>query len=107
MPNRRITDRIRELCAKTLDTSAPDWGATLRSLRAAIQEHTLRLSNLSIAATIAGQIQAERRKPEEKPVPVPRSLPSVFLLHLKKKAGSPNRKSRQAFHPFRDTTFYR
>lgn len=53
MPLRRLEDRIRELCARALYQKGPDWVATVHELQLAIQEHTLRLANLSTAATIA------------------------------------------------------
>jgi len=55
MPLRRLEDRIRELCARALYQKGPDWVATVHELQLAIQEHTLRLANLSTAATIAGK----------------------------------------------------
>ena len=54
MTRRRLTDRIRELCAKALDRMEPDWNSTVAELQFAIQEHTLRLSNMSVAASVAG-----------------------------------------------------
>ncbi len=52
MPARRLEDRIRELCARALYQKGTEWKATLRELQLAIQEHSLRLSNLTTAATI-------------------------------------------------------
>jgi hypothetical protein len=55
MPTRRLEDRIRELCARALYQNASEWKATLQELQLAIQQHSLRLSNLTSAATIRPQ----------------------------------------------------
>ena len=78
MTGRRLTDRIRELCAKALDHRQKDWNATLNELQFAIQEHTLRLSNMSVAASVAGQVLEERRKPEP---PIPHSVRTLIAMH--------------------------
>lgn len=57
MSSRRLEDRIRELCARALDESSPQWDRTVHQLQLAIQEHSLRLANMTAAATLA-------RKPE-------------------------------------------
>jgi hypothetical protein len=64
MPARRLEDRIRELCARVLYENEPHWTVTLRELQLAIQEHLRRLSNVSLAVTVAGkpEIARERRK---------------------------------------------
>lgn len=61
---RRIEDRIRELCARALCESEPACSATIAELRAAIQQHALRVANLTATATLANQpdIICERRK---------------------------------------------
>jgi hypothetical protein len=64
MPVRRLEDRIRELCAKTLYTSGPEWAATLRELQLAIQEHTLRMANMTTAATVGGKPEIFRERRE-------------------------------------------
>lgn len=63
MPARRLEDRIRELCTRALFEKGPDWIATIHELQLAIREHTLRLANLTTAATVAGQphLLRERR----------------------------------------------
>jgi hypothetical protein len=53
MPMRRLEDRIRQLCTQALSQTGPDWITTVRELQSAIQEHALRVSNLTTAATIA------------------------------------------------------
>ena len=83
MTGRRLTDRIRELCAKALDHMEPDWDATLRDLQFAIQEHTLRLSNMSIAASVAGQVMVERRKTPE-PAANPETLRMLFAMQARR-----------------------
>lgn len=64
MPARRLEDRIRELCARALYTKEPEWSAVVHELQLAIQEHGLRVSNLTTAATLGGrpEIVQERRK---------------------------------------------
>jgi hypothetical protein len=64
MPARRLEDRIRELCARVLYEKEPHWTSTLRELQVAIEEHMRRLSNLSLAVTVAGkpEVARERRR---------------------------------------------
>ena len=64
MPARRLEDRIRELCARVLYEEGLDWTTMICELQSAIQEHALRTSNLTCAATVAGKphLIAERRK---------------------------------------------
>lgn len=62
MPARRLEDRIRELCARALFEKGPDWVATVHELQSAIQEHGLRVANLTTAATVAGQPQLLRER---------------------------------------------
>ena len=61
---RRLEDRIRELCVRVLTARESDWPGTLVELRMAIQEHSLRVTNLASAATLAGKpdLIRERRK---------------------------------------------
>ena len=59
MPGRRLEDRIRELCARLLYETEPDWSQTARLLQLALQEHVLRLANLTTAVVMAA---IERRK---------------------------------------------
>lgn len=63
MPARRLEDRIRELCARALFEKGPQWATTVHELQLAIQEHALRVANLTTAATVAGQphLLRERR----------------------------------------------
>jgi len=64
MPARRLEDRIRELCARVLIERDAEWSTTVHELQLAIQEHTLRMANLSAAVTVAGkpQLVQERRR---------------------------------------------
>lgn len=78
MTGRRLTDRIRDLCAKALDHHQKNWNSTLNELQYAIQEHALRLSNMSVAASVAGQVLEERRKPEP---PIPHSVRTLVEMH--------------------------
>jgi len=63
MPTRRLEDRIRELCARVLYEKGPDWQKTVHELQLAIQEHSLRLTNKTAAATVGGkpELIIERR----------------------------------------------
>jgi hypothetical protein len=45
--NRRLEDRIRELCAKVVSMpDTPEWNKTLQQLTAALQEHARRMRKL-------------------------------------------------------------
>ncbi len=102
MTGRRLTDRIRELCAKALDRSRPDWDSTLSDLQFAIREHSLRLENMSVAASLAGLLPAERRKSPEIN-PIPHKIRTLFALHThmrpRNRAGAHGRKSRFELEP--------
>jgi hypothetical protein len=62
MRNRRLTDRIKELCERVQDRTEPQWDRVLRELQSAIQEHTLRLYNLSAATALAGAPNSVRER---------------------------------------------
>jgi hypothetical protein len=63
MPSRRLEDRIRELCARALYEKEPQWGVTVLELQMAIQEHVLRIANLSAGAIATGKpLITERRQ---------------------------------------------
>ena len=55
MPARRLEDRIRELCARALYTEGREWSETVHQLQLAIQEHALRVANLTSVATVGGR----------------------------------------------------
>ena len=55
MPVRRLEDRIRELCARTLHAREPEWSAIISELQLALQEHNLRVRNLAATVTVAGK----------------------------------------------------
>jgi len=63
MPSRRLEDRIRELCGRALYERGAEWEMTVHQLQLAIQEHSLRLNNMTTAATVGGkpEIFLERR----------------------------------------------
>ena len=63
MTSRRLEDRIRELSARALDETSPQWDTTVHQLQLAIQEHLLRLANMTAAATVGGkpEVFIERR----------------------------------------------
>lgn len=106
MTGRRLTDRIRELCAKALDRMEPDWNSTVAELQFAIQEHTLRLSNMSVAASVAGQVPIERRKAPELN-PVPQGIRALFALHTHKRPSHYGRRSRVGPEPSSRTSSLR
>lgn len=68
MPTRRLEDRIRELCARVLYENGTDWQKTVHQLQLAIQEHSLRLTNKTAAATVGGKpdVIIERRDRSER-----------------------------------------
>ncbi len=104
MTGRRLTDRIKELCAKALDRMEPGWDSTLTELQYAIQEHTLRLSNMSVAASVAGQVPIERRKTPD-PNPLSQGIRALFALHThtQKKPSHYGRRSRVGLEPSSQT----
>ena len=59
MPTRRLEDRIRELCARALIEKAPNLESTLADLQVAIEEHTLKIADVTTAAM--PEIMVERR----------------------------------------------
>lgn len=64
MPARRLEDRIRDLCARAVFEKGAQWATTIQELQLAIQEHALRVSNLTTAATVVGQPQVVRERRE-------------------------------------------
>ena len=62
MPPRRLEDRIKELCARVLIENEPEWSDTVQELQLALQEHILRIANLTTALLVAGKTTCERRK---------------------------------------------
>ena len=64
MPARRLEDRIRELCARALIEKGPSFSATIHELQNAIQEHVLKISNLTTMATVAGRPHLVRERRE-------------------------------------------
>jgi len=64
MPARRLEDRIRELCARALIEKGPSFCATIHELQNAIQEHVLKISNLTTLATVAGRPHLVRERRE-------------------------------------------
>ena len=62
MPARRLEDRIRQLCARAIVPKEPDAPPALGELRLAIQEHVLRLTNLTTAATVGRRPELIRER---------------------------------------------
>ena len=64
MPGRRLEDRIRDLCARAVYEEGYRWRSTLGELQIAIEEHILKVANVTAAATVIGrpEIVRERRK---------------------------------------------
>ena len=53
VPQRRLEDRIRNLCARLAQEKDPLWSDVIIELQAAISEHNLRAANLASTATVA------------------------------------------------------
>ena len=64
MPARRLEDRIRELCARAVYEKGSQWSGTIHDLQRAIQEHSLRVANLTTAATIVNKPHLIRERRE-------------------------------------------
>jgi hypothetical protein len=62
MPARRLEDRIRELCARALYVTGPEWHTVISELQSSIQEHALRVTNLTASATVAGKPELLRER---------------------------------------------
>ena len=63
MPARRLEDRIRDLCMKSLYAKGPDWTVTIHELQLLIQEHLMRASNVATASNLKGQpVPIEERR---------------------------------------------
>lgn len=62
MPARRSEDRIKEMCARLLYENEPQWSNTVRELQLALQQHILRIANLTTALIVVGTAIEERRK---------------------------------------------
>lgn len=56
MPSRRLEDKIRELCARVVSERGPEWWGTVSDLRAALEEHTLKVNNRAATATVANRL---------------------------------------------------
>jgi hypothetical protein len=82
-PNRRLEDRIRELCAQAAE---PDWRRVLAELRLAIREHALKTSNVAMAAVVGGQpqIMVERRERRNEPQTHSRDDSAVLCRRFKR-----------------------
>jgi hypothetical protein len=65
MPARRLQDRIKTLCERLLYEPEPDWSVTVRELQIALQDHMLRIANVSTALVVSGMTVDERRKPDQ------------------------------------------
>lgn len=63
VPQRRLEDRIRKLCAQLAQEKDPLWSKVIIELQAAINEHNLRAANLASSATVARRpdLVVERR----------------------------------------------
>jgi len=63
MPNRRLEDRIRELCARVISEKDPQWENAIHELQRASHEHCLRLDHMTTAAVDIGkpEVFVERR----------------------------------------------
>jgi len=62
-PERRLEDKIRDLCANLVVSSDDDFQQALSELRAAINEHTLRIQNRTSAVVLRWpEFPQDRRK---------------------------------------------
>ena len=61
MPSRRLEDRIRELCAKALNTQAAELDQVLIELRAGLREHNERFRRLA-ARRLSGDPSGKERR---------------------------------------------
>ena len=52
-PQRRLEDRIRNLCARLAEEKDPLWSDVIMELQAAMNEHNLRAANLASTVTVA------------------------------------------------------
>jgi len=95
-----------QLCAKALDPREKNWDAILSELQFAIQERTLRPANLSVVASVSGQILQDRRKNSDLPQ-TPHDIRALFALHTRKRTGSHYRKSRLGIEPPPRSTCHR
>ena len=53
VPQRRLEDRIRNLCAQLAQEKDTQWSNVIIELQAAINQHNLRAANLASSATVA------------------------------------------------------
>lgn len=58
----RLEERIREMCTRLLYEKEPTWTTTAQELQSALQEHILRMANLTTALVVMGKTPKERRK---------------------------------------------
>jgi hypothetical protein len=61
---RRLEDRIRELCAKSI-TAREDDLAIIAELKAALREHVERIRNVVAATDFANGLRLERRSRQQ------------------------------------------
>ena len=62
MPGRRLEDKIRDLCARAVYEQGAQWSRTVTELQTAIQEHVLRLANMTTAVTVIGKPEVARER---------------------------------------------
>lgn len=69
VPQRRLEDRIRNLCAQLVQEKDSQWSNVIIELQAAINEHNLRAANLASSATVARRpdLVVERRVATSQP----------------------------------------
>ena len=61
MRSRRLEDRIQELCLQVATAKEPELSSLLTELKAALQEHTLRLRKVA-ADTLLGAKEKQQRR---------------------------------------------
>ena len=66
VPSRRLSDRIRELCAEATNAGDANFGEILSELQSALHEHAARAHEMGIRQ-IAGRTERRLRKTLEEP----------------------------------------
>jgi hypothetical protein len=62
IPQRRLEDKIRDLCMRVVKSSDTDFGRSFAELQAAMNEHLLRMRNKTSATILAWPEFPENRR---------------------------------------------
>lgn len=64
IPERRLEDKVRDLCTRLVDSSDADFDQTFAELLVAMNQHLLRMQNKTSATVLAWpEFPRNRRKP--------------------------------------------